>query len=137
MAVELNHIIVTARDKHASARFLADILGIPVGEPWGPFVPLRLSNGVTLDFMDLPDGGFQHCAFQLGDAEFDAALDRIRAARLPYWADPMHQRPGEVAERFHGRAVYFEDPAGHNMELLTAHSIPAPSGSSLDGPGAG
>ncbi|HEX4252404.1 MAG TPA: VOC family protein [Pseudonocardia sp.] len=123
MAVELNHIIVPARDKHTSAAFLAGILGVEVGTAWGPFVPLPMSNGVTLDFMDAERFNPQHCAFQLSAPEFDAAVGRLQAARLPYWADPLHQQPGEVAKRFGSRAVYFEDPAGHNMEILT----PAPS----------
>jgi catechol 2,3-dioxygenase-like lactoylglutathione lyase family enzyme len=125
MAVELNHIIVPARDKQASATFLAGVLGVEVGTAWGPFVPLALSNGVTLDFLDAEQFHPQHCAFQLSEPEFDAAVARIRAAELPYWADPFHREPGAVAERFGGRAVYFEDPAGHNMELLTPQSIPS------------
>ena len=124
MAVELNHIIVPARDKHASATFLAGILGVEVGTAWGPFVPLALSNGVTLDFLDTEQFHAQHCAFQLSEPEFDAAVARLRAAELPYWADPFHRRPGVVDHRFGGRAVYFDDPAGHNMELLTPMQTP-------------
>ena len=124
MAVELNHIIVPARDKHASAAFLASILGVEAGTAWGPFVPLALSNGVTLDFMDAEQFHTQHCAFQLSEPEFDAAVERLRAAELPYWADPLHRQQGVVAERFGGRAVYFDDPAGHNMELLTRMQTP-------------
>lgn len=119
MAIELNHIIVSAHDKHASAAFLADILGLPVGAPSGPFVPLVLSNGVTLDYMDRAEFTGQHCAFLVGDDEFDAAFARIRAAGLTYWADPDHQLPGEINTRWGGRGVYFKDPGGHNMELLT------------------
>jgi catechol 2,3-dioxygenase-like lactoylglutathione lyase family enzyme len=124
MAVELNHIILPARDKVASAAFLADILGIEVGQAWGPFVPLPLSNGVTLDYLELDAERFhsQHCAFQLSEPEFDAAVARIQAAGLPYWADPTHQQPGQVANRYGSRAVYFDDPAGHNMEILTRPS---------------
>jgi catechol 2,3-dioxygenase-like lactoylglutathione lyase family enzyme len=125
MAVELNHIIVSARDKHASAAFLAGILGVEVGTAWGPFVPLPLSNGVTLDFLDTEQVHPQHCAFQLSEPEFEAALARLRAGGLSYWADPLHQRPGAVSDRFGSRAVYFEDPAGHNMEILTP--VPAPA----------
>jgi len=128
MAVELNHIIVPAHDKHASATFLAGILGTPVGVAWGPFVPLPLSNGVTLDYLTAEQFHPQHCAFQLSDPEFDAAVERIRTAGLPYWADPFHRRPGEVDDRFGGRAVYFDDPSGHNMEILTAAAATPPAG---------
>ncbi|GAA3515421.1 VOC family protein [Actinocatenispora rupis] len=120
MVVELNHTIVAATDKLASATFLADILGVPVGEQFGPFVPVRLDNAVTLDYLTRP-AGFppQHCAFLVDDATFDAAFGRIRAAGLTYWADPGHEQPGEINTRWGGRGVYFADPDGHNMELLT------------------
>ena len=49
MGVELNHIIIPAKDKRASAEFLAAILGLEAGPEWSIFVPVRTSNGVTLD----------------------------------------------------------------------------------------
>jgi len=48
MAVELNHTIIWAKDKWASARFLAHILGVEAGPQWARFVPVRV-GGVTLD----------------------------------------------------------------------------------------
>ncbi len=119
MPVALDHIIVPAHDKHASATFLADILGIPASPRWGPFVSLPLSNGVTLDFMDSERFEAQHCAFLMSDAEFDASFARIRDLGLRYWADPFRQQPGEINHRLGGRGVYFLDPSGHAMELLT------------------
>jgi catechol 2,3-dioxygenase-like lactoylglutathione lyase family enzyme len=120
MSIELNHTIVWASDKAVSARFLADILGVPVGSPTGPFLPIELSNRVTLDYADasghIPD---QHYAFLVSEAEFDAAFARIRAEGLDYWAEPAHQQKGEINHRFGGRGCYFDDPDGHNMELLT------------------
>ncbi len=119
MSAELNHTIVWARDKAASADFLAAILGVPVGAPDGPFLPVRLANRVTLDFADGDNVRSQHLAFLVGESDFDTAFARLRAASIAYWADPMHQQPGEVNHMFGGRGVYFEDPDGHNMELLT------------------
>lgn len=119
MTVELNHVIIPARDKRTSAKFLADILGVAVGEPNGPFVPITVSNNVTLDYLDRAEFHSQHCAFLVSDGEFDAAFDRIRAARLTYYADPGHDQSGEINHRWGGRGVYFEDPNGHNMEILT------------------
>jgi len=116
---ELNHTIVWARDKKASADFIAGILGIPVGAPTGPFVPVRLGNSVTLDYADTNAVRGQHYAFLVSDDEFDAAFGRIRTAGIGYWADPLHQQAGEINHRSGGRGVYFEDPNGHNMELLT------------------
>jgi catechol 2,3-dioxygenase-like lactoylglutathione lyase family enzyme len=119
MAVELNHTIVPAKDKHASAQFIADILGLEVGEPTGPFVPVLLANGVTLDFMDRNDVTSQHYAFLVDDELFDAAHQRLKERNVQTWADPDHTEPDAINTRWGGRGVYFPDPVGHNMEILT------------------
>jgi len=121
MSVELNHTIIAARDNRASAQFLAGILGLEVGATWGPFVPVATSNGVTLDFASVPAGDIavQHYAFLVSDEEFDAAFGRIRQAGLDYWADPHGRQPGEINHNHGGRGVYFRDPAGHGMEIIT------------------
>jgi catechol 2,3-dioxygenase-like lactoylglutathione lyase family enzyme len=118
MAVELNHIIVSVNDKRRSAEFLAGILGLKVTE-FGPFTQVQTSNGVTLDFMDAPEFHVQHCAFLVSDDEFDASFARIKELGIPYWADPFHKEPGQINHLYHGRGVYFDDPSGHNMEILT------------------
>ena len=87
---------------------------------WGPFVPVKTSNGVTLDFIDGgSDVRMQHYAFLVDDAEFDAAFARIKKAGLTYWADPHKEQPGEINRHWGGRGVYFEDPNGHLLELIT------------------
>jgi catechol 2,3-dioxygenase-like lactoylglutathione lyase family enzyme len=117
---ELNHIIVWTKDKHVSAEFLADILGVPVGAAWGPFVPVKTANGVTLDFIDGEDTvRMQHYAFLVSDAEFDAGFAKITDKGLTYWADPHKSEPGKINHHFGGRGVYFEDPNGHLLELIT------------------
>ncbi|GAA0913613.1 VOC family protein [Nonomuraea longicatena] len=130
MRVELNHTIVHARDKAASAEFLADILDLPVGEQWGPFVPVVLSNGVTLDFADAGDSPIQsaHYAFLIDDAAFDAAFARIQNAGIAYYADPFHDKPNEINRLYGGRGVYFDDPNGHNLELMTVPYGETPGG---------
>jgi len=119
MTVELNHTIVPANDKHASAQFLADLLGIPVAGEAGPFVQVELGNGVTLDFMNRDDVTWQHYAFLVDDDTFDAAYKKLLDAGVETWADPDHNEPGEINTRWGGRGVYFPDPSGHNMEILT------------------
>ncbi|HET7531007.1 MAG TPA: VOC family protein [Mycobacteriales bacterium] len=119
MPVELNHTIVPAHDKHASAAFLADILGLEVGKETPPFVPVQLANGVTLDYMDRADVASQHYAFLVDDALFDAAHARLLAQGVRTWADPDHHQPDSINTRWGGRGCYFSDPAGHNMEILT------------------
>lgn len=119
MSIELNHTIVWARDKESSAQFLAGVLGLEVGERSGPFVPVRLGNGVTLDYAAADHVRPQHYAFLVGEEEFDAALSRLRAAGVEYYADPLHQYPGRLNHRNGGRGLYFADADGHNLELLT------------------
>jgi hypothetical protein len=88
MSVELNHTIIPARDKWVSAKFLADILNLEAGPEWGHFAPIRTANGVTLDFADREDFRPQHYAFLVSEAEFDAALARIRAGGVRHYASP-------------------------------------------------
>ncbi|MEV0124795.1 VOC family protein [Streptomyces sp. NPDC050703] len=121
MTISLNHTIVAATDKKASARFLADILGLDVSPEYGPFIPVEIPNGVTLDFYEGVDGPLvpQHYAFLVSEDEFDAIFGRIKDRELPYWADPHHHRPDEINTNDGGRGVYWEDPDGHNLEILT------------------
>ena len=115
----LNHIIIPAKDKDVSATFLADILGVKAGPQWGPFRPVQTSNGVALDFVDSKDVRTQHYAFLVDDAEFDAGFAKIKAQGVPYFADPHRQQPGTINDHWGGRGVYFEDPNGHLLELIT------------------
>jgi len=120
MTVELNHTIVPSHDKHASAQFLAEMLGLSVGAEAGPFVPVELGNGVTLDYANREGFGEEHYAFLVDDATFDAAYQKMVDRGLEHWADPGHTQPGEINTRWNGRGVYFPDPSGHNMEILTS-----------------
>ncbi|MFJ5847956.1 VOC family protein [Streptomyces sp. NPDC092903] len=121
MSVELNHTIVHARDNRESAEFLAGILGLETGREWGPFIPLSTANGVTLDFATIPAESItpQHYAFLVSEAEFDTAYARIRELGAPYFADPHGRQPGEINHNDGGRGVYFTDPSGHGMEIIT------------------
>ena len=116
---QLNHIIIPAKDKHSSAQFLADILGVRTEPEWGHFVPVRTSNGVTLDFVDSKDVRTQHYAFLVDDKEFDAGFTKIKDRGVPYFAHPDKSGPGEINHYWGGRGVYFEDPNGHLLELIT------------------
>jgi catechol 2,3-dioxygenase-like lactoylglutathione lyase family enzyme len=120
VAVQLNHTIVSARDKKASATFLSEILGLPAPEPFGPFLGVTVDNDVTLDYIDSDrEITPQHYAFLIGEDEFDEIFGRIRERQLSYWADPGRNQPGEINTRDGGRGVYFEDPSGHFLEILT------------------
>jgi catechol 2,3-dioxygenase-like lactoylglutathione lyase family enzyme len=120
MSIALNHTIVHARDPLASATFLAEILGIGAPVRFGPFHGVELDNGVTLDYIGT-DGDIEvgHYAFLVSEQEFDQIFARIRERGLTYWADPACRRPGEINHNDGGRGVYWDDPAGHRLEIIT------------------
>jgi catechol 2,3-dioxygenase-like lactoylglutathione lyase family enzyme len=120
MSVQLNHTIVHARDKQRSAEFLVELLGLPSPAPYGPFLVVEAANGVSLDFAD-DEGPIhqQHYAFLVTEEEFDQIFERIRAAGLEYWADPFHRQPGRINTNDGGRGVYWSDPDGHSLEIIT------------------
>lgn len=120
MAVQLNHTIVASRNRDASARFLAEVLGLPDPVPFGPFMTVETANSVTLDFVETAgDITGQHYAFLVSEEDFDVIFGRIQERGLAFWADPLHRTPGEINRNDGGRGVYFDDPNGHNLEIIT------------------
>jgi catechol 2,3-dioxygenase-like lactoylglutathione lyase family enzyme len=120
MTVSLNHTIVWCTDKEASARFYVEILGLPAPTPFGPFLVVQLSNGVSLDFSDARGrSGGQHYAFLVSEQEFEEIYARITARQLPYWADPIHREPQQINRNDGGRGLYWDDPDGHQLEIIT------------------
>ena len=120
MAVRLNHTIVQARDKQETARHLVEVLGLPEPTAYGPFLVVEVSNDVSLDVAD--DHGTphpQHYAFLVSEEEFDQIHARIEARGLEWRADPFHRRPHEVNTNDGGRGLYWDDPNGHRLEILT------------------
>ncbi|WP_434744752.1 VOC family protein [Streptomyces sp. A-14] len=121
MSVELNHTIIHCKDNRESAEFFADLLDLTVGEEWGPFIPVVLANSVTLDFATLPADSItpQHYAFLVSEAEFDSAFAKIQELGIEFYADPRRKHPGEINRNDGGRGVYFPDPGGHWLELIS------------------
>lgn len=130
MSIEFNHTIISCRDQAASSSFMARMLGL--GEPtrFGHFHCVDLANGVSLDFMETA-GEFarQHYAFLISEAEFEEVFGRIEEQGLEYWADPFLKEAAQINTRDGGRGVYFKDPDGHLLEVLTR---PYGSGGSAD-----
>lgn len=120
MSVEFNHTIVWARDSEASARFLAEILGLPAPQRWGPFQVVKTQNGVNVDFKESDgDVSGQHYAFLVYEEEFDGIFERVRARGLAYWADPAQSKEDEINRHDGGRGFYFKDPNGHLLKVIT------------------
>ncbi len=119
MTVELNHTIVPARDPEASARFLADILGLDIDPPVARFTPVTLANRATLDYLQRESFDAHHYAFLVSEEDFDVVFGRIRGGGITFYADPGCQQPGQIYRSHGRRGTYFRDPNGHLMEILT------------------
>jgi catechol 2,3-dioxygenase-like lactoylglutathione lyase family enzyme len=118
MTIRLDHTIVPAKDKLASAEFFASIFGLTVTR--GYFAQVRVNETLTLDFADEDSsGGPGHYAFHVSDAEFDAIFARVKARSLPYGSGPDSHDNGRINTRRGGRGFYFEDPYGHLLEVMT------------------
>jgi catechol 2,3-dioxygenase-like lactoylglutathione lyase family enzyme len=121
MAVKLNHTIVHSLDQGAAARFFAELFGLPAPAKFGPFLDVEVGNEVTLAFLNA-DGmeiQMQHYAFLVSEAEFDQIFGRVKSRKLPYWADPGRKQAGRINTHDGGRGVYFQDPSGHLLEIIT------------------
>jgi catechol 2,3-dioxygenase-like lactoylglutathione lyase family enzyme len=118
MTITLNHTIVPARDKAASAKFFAHIFGLKRGRS-NYFAPVKINKALTLLFDD--DKGFEshHYAFHVSDREFDAIFHRVKAAKISYGSAPWSLDEGKLNDWGGGRGVYFRDPNGHVLELMT------------------
>lgn len=120
MSAQLNHTIVWCRDQAGSANFLTEILGLPPPRRFMHFLVVDLSNGVSMDYYEITTPvAKQHYAFLVADEDFDAVLARIRERVSEIWADPARAQPGKINHHFGGRGVYFEDPDGHLLEVIT------------------
>jgi catechol 2,3-dioxygenase-like lactoylglutathione lyase family enzyme len=117
----LNHTIVWVRDREESARFLVELLDLPEPTEFGPFLVVQVDNDVSLDYAQTEDREIhpQHYAFLVTEPEFDSVYGRIRDRGLTHWADPGRRRAGEINRNDGGRGVYWEDPSGHFLEIIT------------------
>jgi len=120
MPARLNHTIVAARDRNASALFVSEILGVEPPMILGPFALVKVGEDLTLDFMESHEAiKSQHYAFLVSETEFDQIFSRIQAKHLAYWADPRQTKRDQINHWDDGRGVYFEDLNGHLLEILT------------------
>ena len=121
MAIKLNHTIVHSRDKREAAEFFSELFNRPEPVPFGPFLDVEVDNEVTLAFLNA-DGmevQMQHYAFLVSEQEFDEIFGRVKQRGLTYWADPHLAQKGKINNHDGGRGVYFQDPSGHLLEIIT------------------
>jgi catechol 2,3-dioxygenase-like lactoylglutathione lyase family enzyme len=120
VAVQLNHTIVWCTDRERSAAFATDILGLAPAVSFGPFLVVELENNVSIDYHQTDDPvAPQHYAFLISEEEFDQVHGRIIERDLDYWADPGCHQDRQINRHDGGRGVYFADPDGHLLEVLT------------------
>jgi catechol 2,3-dioxygenase-like lactoylglutathione lyase family enzyme len=120
MPATFNHTIIPAKDREVSALFYRELLEVPEAPSWGPFTNIQLHDGVLLQFAEPPvDIQMHHYAFLVDDELFDRARQRLLDNGVQTWADPFQKQPDEINTNHGGRGVYFSDPAGHGIELLT------------------
>ena len=125
MTIELNHTIVPAHDNEASARFYQEMFGFEYDGPLGHFAPVHIAGqALTLDFDTRERFHPQHYAFKVSEEEFDQIFGRIEARGLVYGSGPMTPEDGDINHWNGGRGVYFRDPNGHLLELLTRDYTP-------------
>jgi extradiol dioxygenase family protein len=119
MAVTLNHTIIATRDKHEGAKFLTDILGLPPYRMLGHFAVVQV-GATSLDLLDTDEAIMsRHFAFLVSEAEFDEIFTRIKQRNIAYYADPFRKERGEINHWDDGRGLYFDDPSGHLLEIIT------------------
>jgi catechol 2,3-dioxygenase-like lactoylglutathione lyase family enzyme len=120
MGILLDHTIVPARDKEASARFLARILGLTYDGPMSHFAPVRINETLTLDFDEETEFDRHHYAFKVDDTAFDAIFARVKEDGVAYGSRPASPDDRQINHRRGGRGFYFRDPNGHLLEVMTA-----------------
>ncbi len=122
MAISFNHTIVAARNREESAAYFTELFGLPPAREFGPFLAVVLEHGASLDFAQAPadqDIRPQHYAFLVDESDFDAIYGRIVQRGQRHWADPRQTHVDEINHHDGGRGVYFQDPSGHYLEIIT------------------
>jgi len=120
MPIQLDHTIVPAKDKEASARFFARIFGLAYNGPASHFAEVRVNESLSMDFDTATDFEPHHYAFRIDESDFDAIFARIQREKIPYGSGPFSPEDMKINHRRGGRGFYFRDPSGHLLEVLTA-----------------
>ncbi len=79
-----------------------------------------VSDSLTLDFDQWtePIPGI-HFAFRVGEPEFDALLQRLQAAGIALRTQVHGPIDHQIDSAHGGRIVYWNEPDGHQWEMLT------------------
>jgi catechol 2,3-dioxygenase-like lactoylglutathione lyase family enzyme len=122
MTIHLDHTIVPSHTRDASAQQLAELLGVPCGPAQaGPFFAVYVNDGLTLDFIQTDEEyPVYHFAFRVDEGEFDRILGRLQAAGIDYRSSVRGPADKRINTDYGGRMIYWNEPDGHQWEILTA-----------------
>jgi catechol 2,3-dioxygenase-like lactoylglutathione lyase family enzyme len=118
MPIALDHTIVPAHDKEASARWFAKLFGLEYKGAWGHFAPVKINDTLSMDFDNRENFDSHHYAFIVSDPEFDEIFERVTGEGIPYGSGPRGDDM-QINHLHHGRGFYFTDPNGHRLEVIT------------------
>ncbi len=119
MAITLNHTIINAKDNVLSAQFYERIFGFKFLQEWGHFAVVKVNDTLTFDFLTKERFSRQHYAFKVSEKEFDGIFGKIKEEEIPYGSDPYDRENMKINHHNGGRGVYFPDPDGHILEIIT------------------
>ena len=122
--ITLNHTIIPSLDNVEAAKFYANIFGFDFIKEWGHFAVVKASSTLTLDFVTSEEKiSSHHYAFKVNEQQFDEIFERIKSINLAYGSGPDTQDDGEINHLHGGRGVYFKDPSGHVLEMITTDYV--------------
>ncbi|WP_232297991.1 VOC family protein [Nitrosospira sp. NpAV] len=119
MTITLNHTIVPSHNKVESARFYARVFGFDYIGEFHHFIVVKVNDTLSLDFDNNENYGPHHYAFKVPEGEFDGVFERLKAENIPYGSGPFEPENMRINHNDGGRGVYFRDPGGHLLEMLT------------------
>lgn len=123
MEITLNHTIVASHDRVLSARYYARIFGFEFVKEWGHFAVVKVNSTLTLDFMNKKNFSSNHYAFKVSEQQFDEIFERIKSDDIIFGSGPNSLDDGQINTRFAGRGLYFKDPNGHILEIITTDYV--------------
>lgn len=120
MAITLNHTIVPSHDKAEAAKFYSRIFGFDYQGEFSHFLVVKVNDTLSLDFDNREKFEPHHYAFKVTETEFDEIFKRMKDENVKYGSGPMEPENMNINHNYGGRGVYFRDPDGHLLEMLTA-----------------
>jgi len=123
MEITLNHTIVPSHNNVESAKFYEEIFGFQFVKEWGYFAVVKVNSTLTLDFLTKEEFSSIHYAFKVSNQQFDEIFGRIKAGNIKFGSQPNSLDNGEINNLYGGRGVYFKDPNGHVLEIITADYV--------------